>query len=166
MEVSLRPWTLNDKEVLANYANNNAIASRLMNTFPHPYSIEDAVKFITYASSAAHPTLFAILYNDDIVGGIGYHPLQDIFCKNAELGYWVAEPFWNKGIVTQAIPLIVEKAFANEQFTRIFARPFGTNTASQKVLEKCGFVLEARFEKTIFKNGSYEDELVYAIRRS
>ena len=86
-------------------------------------------------------------------------------CKNAELGYWLAEPFWGKGIITYAIQEMVEYGFKTFDITRIFAIPFGTNIASQKALEKAGFILEARLNKTIFKNGEYQDELIYAIRK-
>ena len=85
---------------------------------------------------------------------------------NAELGYWLAEPFWGQGIMSDAVKQIVDYAFNTLEIDRIFARPFGTNLASQKVLEKNNFKLEARFEKTLFKNGEYLDELVYAIRRN
>ena len=81
------------------------------------------------------------------------------------MGYWLAEPFWGKGIITGAVRQMLEYGFKTFDINRIFARPFGTNIASQKVLEKTGFVLEARFEKTFFKNGEYLDECVYAIRR-
>jgi len=81
------------------------------------------------------------------------------------LGYWLAESYWGKGIITQAIRAIVDYGFETFEIDRIFARPFGSNIASQKVLEKVGFILEARLIKTIWKNGRYEDELIYAKRR-
>lgn len=77
----------------------------------------------------------------------------------------VSRTFWGNGIITKAIGKIVEYGFKNFDITRIFARPYGTNAASQRVLEKAGFVLEGRFEKTLFKNGEYKDELIYAIRK-
>ena len=82
-----------------------------------------------------------------------------------ELGYWLAEPFWGQGIITRAIGQMVQYGFENFDITRIFARPFGTNIGSQKALKKAGFLLEARFEKTLFKNGQFLDELVYALRK-
>jgi [ribosomal protein S5]-alanine N-acetyltransferase len=85
--------------------------------------------------------------------------------KNAELGYWLAEPFWGRGIVSSAISQMVEFAFSTYDIDRVFARPFGTNIASQKVLEKNNFILEGKFEKTLIKNGELLDELIYAIRR-
>jgi [ribosomal protein S5]-alanine N-acetyltransferase len=108
----------------------------------------------------------AIDINGEAIGGIGIHPKDDIECKNAEMGYWLGEPFWGNGIITKAVLQMVDYGFVNFEIDRIFARPFGTNIASQKVLEKTGFVLEARFAKTLFKFGEYQDELIYAIRRN
>lgn len=100
------------------------------------------------------------------MGGIGLHPQSDIFRKNAELGYWLGEPYWGKGIMTRAIKKITTYGFHNMEIDRIFARPFGSNLGSQKCLEKVGYVLEGSFSKTIWKNDQWEDELVYAYRRS
>jgi RimJ/RimL family protein N-acetyltransferase len=99
------------------------------------------------------------------VGGIGLHRQNDISSMNAELGYWLGEAYWSKGIMTAAVIRMVEYGFIHFDFNRIFARPFGSNFASQKVLEKAGFILEARFYGTFFKDGVFEDELVYAVRR-
>ena len=127
--------------------------------------MDDAHGFIERAMSFNPRQVFAIDVDGKAVGGIGVHTQQDIYCKNMELGYWLAEPFWGNGIITQAIVEIVEYGFETFPVTRIYARPYGTNKASQKVLEKAGFKLEARLEKTIFKNGEFLDELIYGIRR-
>lgn len=164
MEFKLRPWKDEDIESLAKYANNYNIAKNLRNVFPHPYTIEDAKNFIEFANKDTPVHIFAIEVNHEAVGGIGLHSLSDIHVKNAELGYWLAEPFWGKGIITRAIKEMVNFGFKTYDINRIFAIPFGTNYGSQRVLEKAGFILEGRFEKTIFKNGEYFDELVYAIR--
>ena len=105
--------------------------------------------------------IFAIDINGEACGGIGIHPQEDVQRKNAELGYWLAEPFWGNGIISKAIPQIVEYGFKNFDITRIYARPYGTNNASQRVLEKAGFTLEGKFEKTLFKNGEFLDEWIY-----
>jgi [ribosomal protein S5]-alanine N-acetyltransferase len=165
MQFTLRPFTENDVECVAKYANNINIAKFLTNKFPHPYSEENAKQFIAFANANKPLHIMAIDINGEAVGGIGVHPKDDIECKNAEMGYWLAEPFWGNGIITKAIVKMIEYGFANFDIDRIFARPFGTNLASQKVLEKNGFILEAKFEKTLFKFGEYQDELIYAIRR-
>jgi RimJ/RimL family protein N-acetyltransferase len=99
------------------------------------------------------------------VGSIGLHLQTDILRKNAEIGYWLAEDYWGKGIVTDAIHQIVKYGFENLDIVRIFARIYGTNIPSQKVVEKCGFKLEGKYDKTLFKNGEFLDELIYAIRK-
>jgi [ribosomal protein S5]-alanine N-acetyltransferase len=165
MEIKLRKWTMNDLDSLVKYANNPNIAKNLTNAFPSPYSVEDGRFFIEKANSDSPAKVLAISLNDEAIGAIGVFPQSDIFCKNAEMGYWLAEIYWGKGIVPKAISLMVDYAFQTFDIERIFARPFGTNLASQRVLEKSGFKLEGQFEKTIFKNGEYIDELIYAIRK-
>jgi [ribosomal protein S5]-alanine N-acetyltransferase len=165
MEIALRPWQASDIPSLLMYANNWNIAKNMTDKFPHPYTEADAQSFINFAN-ADHPVhIFAIDFEGQAIGGIGIHPQTDIHCKNAELGYWLAEPFWGRGFITQAIRQILHFAFASFDIDRVFARPFGTNVASQKVLQKNGFVLEGRFENVLFKKGEYHDELVYAMRR-
>lgn len=163
--ITLRPWLPTDLESLVHFANNEKIARNLTNRFSYPYTHEHGETFLALASNRNPPTILAIDHREQAIGGIGLHPQEDIFFLNAELGYWLAEPYWGKGIATHSVKLMVEYAWQNFKIERIFARPFGSNTASQRVLEKAGFKLEARFENTLFKNGVYEDELVYAIRR-
>jgi RimJ/RimL family protein N-acetyltransferase len=165
MDFILRAWKIGDLDSLVNYANNPNIAKFMMDQFPHPYTKEKGEAFIGFASQGNPVRLFAIDVNGKAVGGIGIHPLSDIESKNAELGYWLAEPFWGNGIITKAVIQMVDYGFKTFDLTRIFARPFGTNKASQRVLEKAGFKLEGSFEKTFFKNGEFVDELIYAVRR-
>ncbi|MCU7549185.1 GNAT family N-acetyltransferase [Chitinophagaceae bacterium LB-8] len=165
MEFILRRWNMKDLDSLVQYANNQNIARFMTDLFPHPYTQEKGREFIQYASKGNPPNILAIEIDGKAVGGIGIHPQSDIQRKNAELGYWLAEPYWGKGIITKAIIQMIDYGFKNWDINRIFARPFGHNIASQKALEKAGFLLEARFEKTLFKNGEYIDELIYAIRK-
>ena len=162
--VLLRPLALSDAAGFAQHANNFEIARRLTDGFPHPYTLEYAQIFISKTMEDTPTQVFVIVVNGEAVGGIGVHPKSGIERKNMELGYWLAEPFWGQGIITAAIPAIVAYAFRTFDITRIYARPFGTNIGSQRVLEKAGFVLEATFSKTLYKNDEYEDELIYAIR--
>lgn len=165
MKFQLRPLTLADAAAFTQVANNPQIAKNLTNHFPHPYSIKDAEQFIKMTAAASPREVLGITVDGKAVGAIGVHPQSDIFCKNAEMGYWLGEPYWGQGIVTAAILQMIKYAFANFPINRIFARPFGSNIASQRVLEKAGFQLEAHFTNTIYKNERYEDELVYAYRR-
>ncbi len=162
----LRPWSMTDLDNLVKHANNINIAKNLTDRFPFPYTEAAGRNFISHATDVNDPaTIFCIEVNGEAAGGIGVHPMEDVFRKNAELGYWLAEPYWGQGIMTKALKEIMDYAFTKYDITRLFARPYGSNVASQKLLEKCGFVLEAKFEKTLYKNEAFEDELVYAYRR-
>ena len=165
MEFKLRPWNPGDIDSLVEQANNFKIARFLTDVFPHPYTRENARTFIEMATSDEPIHIFAIEINGKAVGAIGLHPQTDIMKKNAELGYWLGEAYWGNGIITEAVKQVVKFGFETYEIVRIYARPYGTNTASQKVLEKAGFVLEARIEKNIFKNGELLDELIYGIRK-
>lgn len=165
MHFELRPWKNEDIDRLVKFANNYNIAKNLMDVFPHPYSVENGKAFIEMTAKNSPPNILAIEINGEASGAIGVHPQQDIYRKNAEIGYWLAEPYWGKGIISKAIIQMVDYGFKNWNIDRIYARPFGHNIASKKALEKAGFILEARLEKTIFKNGEFMDELIYAIRR-
>ena len=127
---------------------------------------EGAARLIDFANSGSDKIYRAIDVDGEAVGGIGVSVRSDIHRKNAELGYWLAEPFWGKGIVSRAIPMIVDEAFKTLDINRIFAKPFHTNTASHRVLEKSGFQLEAKFEKIVMKNGELLDEYIYSIRKT
>lgn len=166
MNISLRPWNLSDLENLVAFANNPNIARNLTDQFPSPYTKENGLKFIEFASSGNPLRIFAIDMEGRAIGGIGLHPQSDIERKNAELGYWLGEPFWGKGIISQIIPKMVDYGFLNLDIHRIFARPFGRNIASQKVLEKSGFTLEARLKDAFYKNEIFEDALIYSRLKS
>ena len=165
MAFILRQCAIDDAEHLAWFANNKNVSRYMMKRFPCPYTLKDAYEFIAHANSNFPSPLLAISVDGIAVGGIGIHRQTDISIMNAELGYWLGEAYWGKGIMTQAVIRMIEYGFLNFDFNRIFARPFGSNFASQKVLEKAGFILEARFYGAFFKDGVFEDELVYAVRR-
>src|SRR4051812_23699981 len=103
MEFTLRPWTMADLDNLIKYGNNKNIAKNMTDKFPHPYTHEKGKQFIDYATQLPVPNILAIDVNGETIGSIGIHPQTDIHCKNAELGYWLGEPFWGKGILTKAI---------------------------------------------------------------
>jgi len=165
MNFILRPWKTSDLESLCESANNINIANFMTNQFIHPFTKAHGLKFIEMAIKDVPTHIFAIEVDGNAVGGIGIHPQQDILCKNAELGYWLAEKYWNKGIISGAIPKILDYAFTTFPIDRIYARPFGNNKASQHILEKTGFILEATLSKTIYKNGEFQDELIYSMRK-
>lgn len=115
------------------------------------------------AQSHSPTHIFAICINNEAIGGIGVHPQQDIHEKCIEMGYWLAEPFWGKGIMSNAVKEMIDYTFKNFDVIRLYARPFSSNIGSQKVLEKSGFTHEATLKKSIYKNGIYLDELIYSV---
>lgn len=159
----LRPWQADDLADLCLRANDDRIARFMTDAFPHPYAPLDGLRFLSMAMSS--PERFrAIVTDAGVVGGIGLHPQSDIFSLNAELGYWLSPDFHGKGIMTRAAGEMVAHGFAVLPVQRIFGRVFSNNPASARVLEKTGFVLEARFQGTILKRGEVLDELIYGIR--
>jgi len=165
MDFTLRPWNTNDAANLIKYGSNPNITRFMSDGFPHLFTDEKAKAFIEFANSGNNKLYRTIDIKGEASGGIGVMLQPDIYCKNAELGYWLAEPYWGKGIISRAIPMIVEMAFQTFDINRVYAVPFANNAASQRVLGKAGFKLEARHEKKVFKNGEYLDELVYVILR-
>lgn len=162
----LRPWTPDDIASLVKYAGNKKISDNLTDAFPYPFTKKDAEEFIARYTKNDPQKAFAIEVNGEACGSVGVFQQADIHRKNAETGYWLAEPFWGRGIMSAVMKEIIRYGFATFDIMRIFARPFSTNIASHRVLEKAGMELEARFEKTIFKNGQFLDELFYAVRKT
>ncbi|MBL7916899.1 MAG: GNAT family N-acetyltransferase [Bacteroidia bacterium] len=165
MPVTLRKYTLNDLDELVKLGDNPNISKFMMNRFPSPYTKEKGVEFINHALSHTPTQLMAIDLNGKFIGAIGVHPMDDVFSNNAEFGYWIGETYWGNGYATEAVKLMVDYVFSNFKITRIFLRIFSNNKASLKLAEKTGFTLEAKFEKTICKNGELLDEFIYAKRK-
>jgi [ribosomal protein S5]-alanine N-acetyltransferase len=165
INLELRPWSLADLDSLVKFANNRKIADNLTDAFPHPYSRDDGLAYINNFKEDNPFRVFAIEVDGIPCGSIGISPQTDIHRKNAEMGYWLAEDYWGRGIMTQAVNRMIAHGFKCFDINRIFARPFSTNLASQRVLEKAGMKLEARFEKALIKNGQFLDELIFSIRK-
>ena len=165
MEIRLRKLAESDASNLVKYGNNKKIAQNLTDSFPSPYTEEAAHKFIQFASTTDKAQIRAIAIDGELIGVVGLYIQDDIMCKNAELGYWVAESFWGQGIATIAIKQAIDLGFQNLDIVRIFARPYGSNKASQRVIEKLGFTKEAQIKQNLYKWGEWEDELIYGMRR-
>lgn len=161
--ISLRQFTPNDKQALIELANNWNIAKNLRDGFPHPYTEKDADKFILDSMEATPTTRFCIEKDGVYVGNVGLHPDSDIYRMNAEIGYFIGEPFWGQGIATQAIKMMVEYGFNELKLHRIQAGVFDYNTRSRRVLENAGFEYEGRAKEAVFKNGAFFDELKFGI---
>jgi ribosomal-protein-alanine N-acetyltransferase len=158
----VRSYRTHDAETLAAQANNRKIWQNLRDGFPHPYTIENADLFIQKAIRADPETNFAICIEQHAVGGIGFTLHTDIERVSAEIGYWLGEPFWGRGVVTEALKAVTRYAMEKHDLTRLYAVPFETNPASHRVLEKAGYRLEGRMRKSAMKDGKIIDQLLYA----
>lgn len=161
----LRPFRPDDLDALVEHASHPTVAANLTDAFPNPFTAEAGRTFIDRAMNG--PALRrCIAINGSCAGALGLHPKEDLWRHNLELGYWLAFPYRGRGIMTDAIRQMVQHGFAHfPAVTRIYASPFGTNIASQRALEKAGFVLEATLKNTLVKDGVVHDELIYAVRR-
>jgi len=158
----IRNFLIEDAPSLAKHANNSKIWINLRDHFPNPYTLEDAEKFISVVNLADPVTNYAIEVDNQCAGSIGFILGKDFYKRTAELGYWLGEEFWNKGIMTKAVKLFTDFIFDYFDIIRIQASVFDWNPASSKVLIKAGFEFEARLRKNILKNGIIVDELIYA----
>jgi ribosomal-protein-alanine N-acetyltransferase len=158
----IRAWSPSDRESLVRHANNPKIAANLRDAFPSPYSLEDADRFIALASERTPRASFAIEVDGEAAGGIGLMLHSDVERISAELGYWLAETYWGRGVMTEAVRAFTDWGFATFSLTRIYALPYGTNLPSVRVLEKAGFVYEGRLRRSAIKRGQVLDQLVYA----
>ena len=159
----LREWKLSDAISLAENANNINIWNSVRDYFPHPYSEEDGKQFIEMVLSKPKPTVdFAISVDEKAVGGIGIVLQKDVERISAEIGYWLGEPYWNRGIMTKAVRQMVNHAFTHFPLQKIYAPVFDFNTASQKVLQKAGFVREAILKQAAIKNEKIIDLHYYS----
>ncbi len=164
LDFRLRPWSMDDLPSLVKHANNFDISKNMMDTFPHPYTDASGKTFLQMVEKS-NDLILCIEINGKAAGSTGIHLKTDIYRKNAELGYWLAEPYWGKGIISRVIPEIVEMGFERFDIERIYAGVFQTNKASQRVLEKNGFTHEARLVKNVYKNDQFQDQHIYSVRR-
>ena len=161
--IKLRSLNDRDSSALASLANNKKIWDNLRDIMPYPYTIENAIFFINLVKNEDPQLTFAIEYDGKLCGVIGLVAQQDVYKKTAEIGYWIGEPFWNKGIATEAVKLITDYGLKELGLVRIHTGIFEYNTASMKVLEKCGYKRDGIFEKAVIKNGQIWDEYRFSI---
>ena len=166
MNFILRPWRREDVEDVLRYANSDKIARNLRNIFPYPYIRTDAETFIEscIAADETRQMFRAIEAEGHAVGSIALSRGSDIHCMTAELGYWLAEDYWGRGIMTEAVRQICEEGFELwDDLVRIYAEPFAHNTASRRVLEKAGFQLEGVMRHGVCKRARIYDCCMYAL---
>lgn len=160
--VLIRNFTENDLPKLVEYVDNKNVSKNLRDAFPSPYTLKDAWEFYEIVKDEEPRTNFAIEIQGEYAGNIGLVIGTDVYRNSAELGFFIGEPHWNKGITSQAVNLITKYAFEKLGIVRIFSIVFEYNVASQRVLEKCGFEKEAIFKKSITKKGIIYDEIRYS----
>jgi RimJ/RimL family protein N-acetyltransferase len=147
---------------LVRYANNPRVASNLRERFPHPYAHEDAAEWLDVALRQDPETNFAIATDEELIGTIGLRLGEDVYRHSAEIGYWLGEPFWGRGIASRAVAALTDWGFEQFSLLRVFAYVFSENPASMRVLEKAGFELEATMRQAVVKNGQVMDQRLYA----
>ena len=162
-EYQIRSYELTDKDALFRYANNQNVSINLKDSFPYPYTEKDAGNWLNLACIQNPELNFAIANNEELIGGIGMMLQPDVYRFSAEVGYWLAEPYWGKGIATNALIAFAKYAFEQFELRRIFAGVFDGNAASIKVLENAGFIFEGRLREAVFKDGIFKDQLMYSI---
>jgi RimJ/RimL family protein N-acetyltransferase len=160
---TIRGWRKGDEVSLQRNADNPNVSGFLMDRFPSPYTLVAAQFWVNSLLKQEPLVNFAIAINDKVIGGIGLELREDVYRKTALLGYWLSEELWGKGIMTEAVKLVTDYAFANLDLIRIQAGVLSKNPASMRVLEKAGYQKEGISKNAIIKNGEILDEHVYAI---
>ncbi|WP_103866694.1 GNAT family N-acetyltransferase [Aquimarina sp. I32.4] len=160
--IKLRPLIAKDAQLIANLLNNKKVWDNLKDYIPYPYALKDAEEFIEFAKTKDPLQNLGITYNGAICGVISLILQTDIYRKNAEMGYWIGEQYWGKGIGTKAVELITEYGFKDLALERIEAGVFAYNRASMSILEKNGYTKEGICKNAIIKNGKILDEHIYA----
>ena len=167
MNCKIRKWKLTDAKDIAVALSNKKIQDNLRDGLPYPYSEQDGIDYISSMLSANEDETFAfaITLDDKVIGSIGVFRQQNIHRQTAEMGYYIAEEYWGKGIMTDAVKQICEYVFENSDILRIYAEPFAYNTGSCRVLEKAGFQYEGTLRNNAVKNGKVIDMKMYSLLR-
>lgn len=165
MICKIRKWELSDAKDLAKALSNSKVMDNLRDGLPYPYTEKDGTDYISAMLSADQNDTFAfaITLNDKVIGSIGAFRQGNIHRQTAELGYYIAEAYWSKGITTEAVKQLCAYMFENSDIIRIFAEPFAHNAGSCRVLEKAGFVYEGTLRSNAVKNGEVVDMKMYSL---
>lgn len=165
MICKIRKWKLSDAKDLAIALSNRKVQDNLRDGLPYPYTEQNGKDYISDMLSANEDDTFAFAITADnkVVGSIGVFRQRNIHRQTAELGYYVAEEYWGKGIMTEAVKQICECVFDKSDIIRIYAEPFAYNIASCRVLEKAGFQYEGTLRSNAVKNGKVIDMKMYSL---
>lgn len=156
---TLRFFKKGDEISLAKNLNNKDV-SKTLSAVPYPYNLIHAKHFIkkniaAYKKRNPKSIIFAIDINKEAAGGIGILSIK--YGHKAKLGYWLSRKYWGKGIMTEAVKIASNFAFKELKLKRLYAQVFSFNPASEKVLEKNGFLLEGFLKKNIKKGKKFID---------
>lgn len=164
MICEIRKWKLTDAPDLASALSNKHIQDNLRDGLPYPYTEKDGMDYISAMLSANENDIFAfaIIVDNKAIGSIGAFRQENIHRQTAELGYYIAEEYWGKGIMPEAVKQICDYVFKNSDIIRIYAEPFSYNRASCRVLEKAGFQYEGTLRSNAVKGGKVIDMKMYA----
>ncbi|MDE5852502.1 MAG: GNAT family N-acetyltransferase [Oscillospiraceae bacterium] len=165
MTYKIKKWEISDARDLAIALSNKKIHDNLRDGLPYPYTEQDAMDYISAILSADENETFAFAIKVDskVVGSIGVFRQKNIHRHTAELGYYIAEEYWGRGIMTDAVKQICEYVFSKSDIIRIYAEPFAYNIASCRVLEKAGFQYEGTLKNNAVKNGKVIDMKMYSL---
>jgi ribosomal-protein-alanine N-acetyltransferase len=152
---------MGDVASLVRHADNRKIWLNLRDRFPHPYTQHDGISFVHRVRSSRPETTFAIEVDGEAAGGIGFMLQHDVERVSAEIGYWLGETYWGRGICTVAVRAVTRHAIEQHGLTRLFALPFAHNTPSCRVLEKAGYTLEGHLRRSAVKDGQVCDQMLY-----
>jgi [ribosomal protein S5]-alanine N-acetyltransferase len=162
----LRPWRRSDRAALLRYANDRAVWRNLRDRFPHPYTSAAADEWLAFAAADPPPAgVYAIAVDGEAAGTIALERGSDIERWICEVGYWLGQPFWGRGIMTEALRAVTAAAFQELDVIRIHAPVFSWNRPSMRVLEKAGYGREAVIIRGGVKDGTVIDRVLYAITR-
>jgi ribosomal-protein-alanine N-acetyltransferase len=165
-DYAIRSLTPDDVPSIARHANNKNVWVNLRDIFPFPYHAAHAQAWIRDVLADRQELNFAIASAEEAIGGIGLHRQTDFMRRSAELGYWIGEEYWGKGIATMAAKAMSAWGFAHMDVDRMYAQVFGWNHASGRVLEKAGFTFEGRLRGAVYKDGRTTDLLSYGLLRT
>lgn len=161
-EYCVRPVGEGDAPSIAKYGDNHNIWKYLRDYFPHPFTLEHAEAIVAETLRENPPWNFMVATKTEAIGCIGLSPQQDVHRYTAEIGFWLAEPYWGKGIMTQAVQLFSDNALAHWGLKRVYAGVYANNPASVRVMEKAGFEREGVMRASVFKERLVLDQVLLA----
>jgi [ribosomal protein S5]-alanine N-acetyltransferase len=161
----IRDWQASDEDALVAAANNRNVWRNMHHRFPYPYTKSDARYWFSMLAGMPEPTHWAVEVDGKAVGGVGVDLGEGVFAKSAQFGYWLGEPYWGRGIMSEAVLAAAEFALIHFGLVRLEAPVFEWNPASMRVLEKSGFVREGILRKSVLKDGQMIDQILYAFVR-